>query len=327
MAKFCSGTATKPPLHRHGWVAAIILPSSESPACLRAPCTEKDDGNDNDDGKSASRLGKVSENREEREVCNLVAVASRALLWGAAAVLFLSEEVEVPAELNGEQQVHRPVVLLLANYAKKVAELLWRKARKSRVQIHPKTSSLWAGDISRVTLWTRCGPVRYHGTVCPGNYRHEKIPYMAMLMKTESALLLIGVVFIVFLVKVVRIRRQHLVQQEESLEVALANMARQAVNRMPTQRYKTLHVMRFTTYSRSQSTASKKPESSSRDSCAICLDEYSFRQVLRTLPCKHSFHRNCVDVWLISKRTCPLCKFNILDPGNSSGSDEQLNEQ
>lgn len=76
MAKFCSGTATKPPLHRHGWVAAIILPSSESPACLRAPCTEKDDGNDNDDGKSASRLGKVSENREEREVCNLVAVAS-----------------------------------------------------------------------------------------------------------------------------------------------------------------------------------------------------------------------------------------------------------
>lgn len=35
-------------------------------------------------------------------------------------------------------------------------------------------------------------------------------------------------------------------------------------------------------------------------------------QLVRTLPCAHEFHCECVDRWLLAKRTCPLCKGNII---------------
>jgi hypothetical protein len=46
--------------------------------------------------------------------------------------------------------------------------------------------------------------------------------------------------------------------------------------------------------------------------CAICLEEYMEGDHLRTLPCKHEFHRSCIDNWLTEqKKWCPLCKHDI----------------
>ncbi|XP_041461465.1 RING finger protein 150-like [Lytechinus variegatus] len=48
------------------------------------------------------------------------------------------------------------------------------------------------------------------------------------------------------------------------------------------------------------------------EACPVCLEFYRISDVLRVLPCKHSYHKTCVDQWLVENRTCPMCKLNIL---------------
>jgi E3 ubiquitin-protein ligase ATL41 len=52
-----------------------------------------------------------------------------------------------------------------------------------------------------------------------------------------------------------------------------------------------------------------KAKAASPDSCAVCLDELREGALVRMLPsCKHYFHASCVDVWLLSRATCPVCR-------------------
>jgi len=45
--------------------------------------------------------------------------------------------------------------------------------------------------------------------------------------------------------------------------------------------------------------------------CSICYENMNFKELFRTLPCCHSFHTNCIDNWIISNSTCPICKYNL----------------
>nr|XP_043607930.1 RING-H2 finger protein ATL46-like [Erigeron canadensis] len=46
--------------------------------------------------------------------------------------------------------------------------------------------------------------------------------------------------------------------------------------------------------------------------CAVCLCEFSPHDKLRLIPiCSHAFHTHCIDTWLLSKSTCPLCRVNL----------------
>ncbi|XP_050379010.1 RING-H2 finger protein ATL47-like [Argentina anserina] len=50
--------------------------------------------------------------------------------------------------------------------------------------------------------------------------------------------------------------------------------------------------------------------------CAICLCEFSEPDKLRLLPhCGHAFHMDCIDTWLLSNSTCPLCRGPLLGSG------------
>ncbi|VAI17773.1 unnamed protein product [Triticum turgidum subsp. durum] len=43
--------------------------------------------------------------------------------------------------------------------------------------------------------------------------------------------------------------------------------------------------------------------------CAVCLSEFAADDRLRLLPlCGHAFHVACIDTWLRSSSTCPLCR-------------------
>lgn len=47
--------------------------------------------------------------------------------------------------------------------------------------------------------------------------------------------------------------------------------------------------------------------------CAVCLCEFEPEDKLRLLPkCSHAFHMECIDTWLLSHSTCPLCRANLL---------------
>ncbi|PWZ23257.1 putative RING-H2 finger protein ATL49 [Zea mays] len=47
--------------------------------------------------------------------------------------------------------------------------------------------------------------------------------------------------------------------------------------------------------------------------CAVCLCEFSPDDQLRLLPkCSHAFHLECIDTWLLSHSTCPLCRRSLL---------------
>lgn len=48
--------------------------------------------------------------------------------------------------------------------------------------------------------------------------------------------------------------------------------------------------------------------------CAVCLCELSDHDKLRLLPrCSHAFHITCIDTWLLSNSTCPLCRGSLLN--------------
>ncbi|KIK69878.1 hypothetical protein GYMLUDRAFT_34268 [Collybiopsis luxurians FD-317 M1] len=45
------------------------------------------------------------------------------------------------------------------------------------------------------------------------------------------------------------------------------------------------------------------------DRCLICLDDYDAQDSVRVLECKHAFHMDCVDKWLLEgKNSCPACR-------------------
>ena len=47
-------------------------------------------------------------------------------------------------------------------------------------------------------------------------------------------------------------------------------------------------------------------------SCIICMDDFVSNNVLTTLPCKHSYHKKCIEKWLTQgKATCPICNLEI----------------
>ncbi|KAK7321221.1 hypothetical protein VNO77_31634 [Canavalia gladiata] len=47
--------------------------------------------------------------------------------------------------------------------------------------------------------------------------------------------------------------------------------------------------------------------------CAVCLNEFEDDETLRMLPkCCHVYHLACIDAWLASHTTCPLCRANLI---------------
>lgn len=47
--------------------------------------------------------------------------------------------------------------------------------------------------------------------------------------------------------------------------------------------------------------------------CTICLNFIRKNEIVKELPCKHIFHRTCVEQWLKIKAICPIDRSSLLD--------------
>jgi len=58
--------------------------------------------------------------------------------------------------------------------------------------------------------------------------------------------------------------------------------------------------------------AASKPTPVPTD-CPICLAEFADGEKVRVLPnCNHRFHLECIDAWLVSHSSCPLCRHSLI---------------
>lgn len=59
----------------------------------------------------------------------------------------------------------------------------------------------------------------------------------------------------------------------------------------------------------------------------MCLSKFEPHDQLRLLPiCCHAFHAACIDTWIVSNQTCPLCRSTVL-PSDSDALDKILTNQ
>ncbi|KAL4230585.1 F-BAR and double SH3 domains protein 2 [Mactra antiquata] len=92
------------------------------------------------------------------------------------------------------------------------------------------------------------------------------------------------------------IQRCRYTNAKERLSRRLANAAKKAIAKIPQRSIK----------------IGDKELDTEADQCAVCIESYKWNDVIRVLPCKHIFHKSCVDPWLLDQRSCPMCKMDIL---------------
>ncbi|RLN09388.1 RING-H2 finger protein ATL75-like [Panicum miliaceum] len=60
-------------------------------------------------------------------------------------------------------------------------------------------------------------------------------------------------------------------------------------------------------------------EAASSVVCSVCLEDVRGGEMVRQVPaCRHVFHVGCIDMWLHSHRTCPMCRCVVSPPSQSA---------
>lgn len=62
-------------------------------------------------------------------------------------------------------------------------------------------------------------------------------------------------------------------------------------------------------------------------SCSICLDEFVSDSQLYTIPCKHLFHKACLEGWVAENYKCPVCRGEIAKYKVDKEEDEEEDEE
>lgn len=62
--------------------------------------------------------------------------------------------------------------------------------------------------------------------------------------------------------------------------------------------------------------------------CSVCLADYQAEDKLQQIPaCGHAFHMDCIDHWLTTHTTCPLCRLSLLAPAKASSELSDIQQE
>ncbi|KAG8390846.1 hypothetical protein BUALT_Bualt01G0125900 [Buddleja alternifolia] len=102
--------------------------------------------------------------------------------------------------------------------------------------------------------------------------------------------------------------------------VPTASMTEEEINALPVHKYKVSGPQSVSPSAQQASSSVEKKQdlvnvpagtkTSDDDlTCSVCLEQVNIGEIIRSLPCLHQFHVNCIDPWLRQQGTCPVCKF------------------
>lgn len=122
----------------------------------------------------------------------------------------------------------------------------------------------------------------------------------------------------------------------DSDNVSTASMSEEEINALPIHKYKASAPQSDSPMQLATSSTSPQKKQdhanavgsmkSSEDelTCSICLEQVNIGDVIRSLPCLHQFHANCIDPWLRQQGTCPVCKFRAGSVWPESAEDDEI---
>ncbi|KAG9160518.1 hypothetical protein Leryth_019474 [Lithospermum erythrorhizon] len=102
--------------------------------------------------------------------------------------------------------------------------------------------------------------------------------------------------------------------------LASSTMSREDIEKLPSFRYKD----NIITFRNSKEERMMRNIGNPKE-CAVCLENLKEGDKCRLLPfCKHSFHADCVDVWLLKSTRCPICRTSAENSNRDLHFDDEL---
>uniref|UniRef100_A0ACD5T9P6 Uncharacterized protein n=1 Tax=Avena sativa TaxID=4498 RepID=A0ACD5T9P6_AVESA len=113
-------------------------------------------------------------------------------------------------------------------------------------------------------------------------------------------------------------------RQQADLEASSSSAAGGASPALPGLDADTINGLPVTLYSPTRSTngGAEEEQAAVEAECSICISALAAGDKVKALPpCGHCFHPDCVDAWLRSHPSCPLCRTLLLPKATATKPD------